>query len=297
MWTYGTKKERSERPKSIVSPWSSHPSPHPSPQPQPPMDAAASSPPPRPVNVDPNAESAPNSATRLFRAEPAVEEPRTGPQTPPVGKHTVKRVLEQLRSSWLGITGEPKKVKTFDPNKACTLMLGRLEKYHLKRDAEGPAEAIRLVAENRPAYEFTRFFQDPQEVAAALQAGQSLTTVPTWSVPSKPMADEMVARGFVMLKHRPVLEWGDMPARTRSTPAGQAAASGSEPQAPAIFTMANRVPDIQGKTSAVQIFNAFERVVVLKESTGGSGQVRDVAYSPLHMWSEDVRRLIAEMHH
>ena len=157
------------------------------------MDSAALSPLRPPPRVNPGAESAPNSATHVHqrpRQEPSppVEEPATTHM--PRGRHTIKRVLEQVRASWADITGEPKKIKSFDPHSAVTKMLGRLDKYHLKRDSEGPLEVVKLVAENRPAHEFTKFFMDPVEVAAAAQAGQPLNTVSLWSVPSKPMAEE-----------------------------------------------------------------------------------------------------------
>eukprot|EP00966_Prymnesium_polylepis_P061914 1436607-Prymnesium_polylepis.1 len=104
-----------------------------------------------------------------------------------------------------------------------------------------------------------------------------------YSVPNKAMAEEMLARGYVQLKHRPIAEWGDLPSGAAPAAAVDGAPA-EEPRAPVTFRMPQRVPDVRGKESASQIVRMFERVAILVTDKG-AGEMREEFYSPLRLWT------------
>ena len=219
---------------------------------------------------------------------PPSPEPATATTVPAAsGKHTLKRILEQVDVSWADILPTPKKVHRFDCVNAMVAVLGRLEKHGLKKEADGPAEVRKMVIEQHPPYEFTKFFVDEQEVKSAIVRGESLSTVPMYSVPTKAMADEMKKRNYILLRHCPIIDWGDMPTGASAVPAEGGSSSG--PQAPLTFRMASRVPDVRGATAASQVVCLFERVAVIQVDMG-SGEMRDEIYSPLRLWTPQARR-------
>jgi len=166
------------------------------------------------------------------------------------------------------------------------MMNARLELHKLKKHSDGPAQAVQLVAEHRPAHEFTKFFFDKQELQMVLSRGSCLSSVPLWSVSSKPMALEMKRRGFIQLTHHPVVEWCNMPSGATPVPT-TSSTSTDEPLAPTTFRMPSRVPDVKGTTSALQIARMFERVATLVVEE--RGDMKDEHYSPLRLWSAHAR--------
>ena len=81
------------------------------------------------------AESAPNSAASVFRQAPAellarVHQAAAAPATapPPAGRHTWKRLYEEVKANWTDIVDDPRKAKKFDPNAAVIKLNARIEK-------------------------------------------------------------------------------------------------------------------------------------------------------------------------
>ncbi|KAL1504321.1 hypothetical protein AB1Y20_010727 [Prymnesium parvum] len=150
--------------------------------------------------------SAPNSATALHR-EHALPEAQREPAKPHrEGPHTFQRVREQVAISWANILPTPKTVRRFEHTAIVSMMNARLEVQKLKKESGGPDKAVQLVAEHRPAHEFTKFICELQELQKVLSNGIRLSSVPLWSVSTKPMAPHMKRRGFIQLAHHPVEE-------------------------------------------------------------------------------------------
>ena len=269
--------------------------------------ASTPQPRPRPAAI----EDAPNSANRLHREEaPAAVPAAAELEEPPAaaaassGPATMSHVLKRVKAGWEPFLPPLKKQKKFDHLHVMAALVRRLETQKLKREKDGPDEAPTIVVEERPSHEFTKFFFDPKEVEAAVRRCAegahgdlvaALSTIPLISVPNRQMADEMVSRGYVKCKYKPVAEWTDMPQKVgwATTDAAEAAAAAGEDavKAPTTLTLSDRVPDMRGSTSAVQVVRAFERVVVIANKA--NGQVEQSVCSPLRLWDGKSRKLAA----
>ena len=161
-------------------------------------------------------------------------------------------------------------------------VVGRLEAQNIKLESAGPADALRVVIDTKAPHEFSKFFVDPAEVAKLVDSAggdhaalvQAIETLSLYSVASKPQADEMRTRGYVKLKYRPIAEWDCMPGAVNAVDTTTTGEVPGEPTPPSTVTLAKRVPDIRGETSAVQVVRAFERVVVLQAKGGADGEVQ-----------------------
>lgn len=217
---------------------------------------------------------------------PAAETDSAAPAAASTAAQSFTDLFKRVEVSWRDILPVKRKLRRFDPFGTMAKVVARLQEHKLKKEAEGEQRHQVTVVENHPPYEFTRFFLDEEEIKKAVFAGVRIDTVPLLSVPSKQMKDEMLERRFVMMKHRPLLECGDLPTGATAAPKGDA---DDEASAPLTLKLAKRVPDVRGPTSAAQVVRAFEQVVVLNVDMGG-GEMREEVYSPLRLWTPAARK-------
>ena len=214
----------------------------------------------------------------------------------------MSHVRQRVEASWAPFLPPLKKSKKFDHLHVMAAVVRRLESQKLKLEKDGPADALRIVVEDRAPHEFTKFFLDPRDVEAAVRRCApgaigdlvaAISTIPLRSVPNKPMADEMQTRGYAKCKYKPIVEWEDLPLAVgwAKVDADTATAAAGEDAVlpPPILTIPDRVPDCRGPTSAQQVMRAFERVVVIK--TKKDGEQEEKVCSPLRLWATDKRRL------
>ena len=131
------------------------------------------------------------SPGNFYEPEPNAEEPAW----PPLGQHDLAGLSERFKSmqTWL-----PAKATKFKPEDARTNFMSQLEKYELRKERAGAsnensAAVINVVS--RPAHDHVKWFVNPNDIVGGTAAGD-LNVI---SVPSKLLADSMIAKGYVQI--------------------------------------------------------------------------------------------------
>ena len=81
----------------------------------------------------------------------------------------MSHVRQRVEASWAPFLPPLKKSKKFDHLHVMAAVVRRLESQKLKLEKDGPADALRIVVEDRAPHEFTKFFLDPRDVEAAVR--------------------------------------------------------------------------------------------------------------------------------